>query len=179
MSWQSRIQLRRDRAAQWAGPIPHMLEPGEMAVAFDSSGGGQIRIGTSPRQAWSQAARVIDFGPGLAPLMVEDNPSLVTGDLIAYDSGKPVAGAKQIDFDPNRASGAVVYTHATATFSTDPSVVLTTDLDGGSYKGPGFIETTAPEFAVSYSPQIGGSGTTEPYSEPTFAPSYQPSLGQA
>lgn len=175
MGWQTRMQIRRDALTQWEGVIPHYLERGEMAIGTGDP--GELRIGVS-RQPWSESVLVNYVGLNLQPLLLLDDPSLTTGDLIAYDGGRPVSGAKQIDFETSSVSGAVVYTHATATFSTDPSVVLTNDLDGGDYKSDAFVDTEAPAFSPTYSPQFGESGTSEPYSQPAFAPSYAPTIGE-
>lgn len=173
--WNSRIQIRRDSTTSWIG-FPHNLDKGEMAIANDG-GVGEIRIGVR-RQLWEVAPVIAEFGPGLVPLTVQDNSAIVAGDLIAFQNGKPVSGAKQIDFETSSVSGAVVYTHSTATFSTDPSVVLTNDLDGGDYKSDAFVDNEAPAFSPTYSPQFGESGTSEPYSQPAFAPSYAPTIGE-
>ena len=173
-TWNSRLLLRRDRAASWNDRTPHALERGELAIAYGDNA-GEIRIGIEDSQPWAEACSVMTWGQGTVPLLAGE---ATDGQVLAYQGGDWL-GAEVIGFEAALGSGAVTYDAATSAFGTDTTVTLTKDLDGGSFRGEEFRDTTPPAFDESYAPAFADVGTTEPYSAPSFAPGYTPSIGDS
>lgn len=173
-TWNSRLLLRRDRAGSWNDQTPHALEKGELAIAYGDNA-GEIRIGIEDSQPWAEACSVMAWGPGTAPLLAGE---ALDGQVLAYQGGEWL-GAEVIGFEAALPTGAVTYNAATRSYGTDTSVTLTRDLDGGSFQSFEFRDTTPPAFAESYQPAFSDVGTTEPYSAPSFAPGYAPSIGES
>lgn len=175
-TWDSRILLRRDDVSQWNDGTPRRLEKGELAVAYDNRNNkGEVRIGTEDRQPWAEACTIAVWGQGTTPLLAGE---AADGQVLAFQGGDWL-GAGVIEFGAALPTGAVTYNAATSSYGTDTTVTLTKDLDGGSFRGEEFRDTTPPAFAESYAPAFADVGTTEPYSAPTFAPNYTPSIGDS
>lgn len=149
--WDSRIKIRIDSSTEFDGPA-RTLNAGELAAAT-KDGTVEIRVGTLQGQTFASAIRLSSGLPGFAPLVIDDGSATSGGDggLLWWDGDEWKTGATPIEFNPASASGAVTYTSATDTWSTDTSLIVPSSIDGGSFS----VNVVAPAFSASYAPQIG------------------------
>jgi len=149
--WNSRIQIRADEAAAWEGSSPPpTLNAGEMAAAISLSG-VIVRVGTDGNQEFGAAPLLMAGAPGLVPLVIDQGGTSSGDGLLWWDGTKWEPDATPITWNTSTASGAVTYTDSTDTWSTNASLTIITDADGGTFTGL-FV---APSFSSGYDPTIG------------------------
>jgi len=149
--WNSRIQIRADEAAAWEGSSPPpTLNAGEMAAAIDASG-VKVRVGTDGNQEFKSAPLLMAGAPGFAPLVIDEGGTSSGAGLLWWDGTGWEPDATPIVWNTSTASGAVVYTDSTDTWSTSAALTVITDADGGTFVG----SYTAPAFSSGYAPTIG------------------------
>lgn len=149
--WNSRIQIRADEASAWEGSSPPpTLNAGEMAAAISLSG-VIVRVGTDGNQEFGAAPLLMAGAPGFDPLIIEEGSTSSGDGLLWWDGTKWEPDATPITWNTSTASGAVTYTDSTDTWSTNASLTIITDADGGTFTGL-FV---APSFSSGYDPTIG------------------------
>jgi hypothetical protein len=149
--WDSRIQIRADDAAAWEGNSPPpTLNAGEMAAAIKGDT-VEVRVGTSGSQAFASAPILMAGSQGFAPLVIDGGGTSSGAGLLWWDGTKWEPDATPIAWNTSTASGAVVYTDSTDTWSANAALTVITDADGGTFTGS-FV---APSFSASYDPTIG------------------------
>lgn len=147
--WDSRIQIRTDNAEAYKGPPESTVNAGELAAGIEGAE-VEIRAGLSSLAGYTSSPIIAKGAVNAEMLTAEAGASLSDGDLIAWD-GDWSAGATPIAWNTSTASGAVIYTDSTDTWSTNAALTVIADADGGTFTGS-FV---APSFSASYDPTIG------------------------
>jgi hypothetical protein len=160
--WNSRIQIRTDADSAWNPPDPdnpegdlppgRTLDEGELGAGINSKGTGvQLRVGIANNQPFMDSPLLAAGEPGELPVVVAKDSTGSGSGTLWWDGGQWQPDGATIEWSASASSGAVTYDSVTDTWSTDPSLVVITDADGGTFSGS-FV---APTFSAGYQPQIG------------------------
>lgn len=151
----TRIKLRADNHAAYQGVPQSTVNEGELVVGVDATSSAvYMKLGTGAGQAYSYAVQVgrALIGSSGAPLNAyAPNGAPPNNALVVFDGEEWNAGAAPIEFSADSASGVLTYAASTDTWATDTSLFVPSSLDGGTFTG-NFV---APSFAASYQPSIG------------------------
>ncbi len=148
--WNTRIQVRNDQAAAWAAEDGPVVDTGELAVSINGDA-VEIRVGTQPAMPFSKAPRLASGEPDTQPVAIDSGSTSSGAGTLWWDGSQWQPDATPIVWNTSASTGAVQYTAATDSWSTNPSVTIITDADGGLFSG----SYTAPAFAPGYDPTIG------------------------
>jgi len=149
----TRIKLRSDQRATWRGNTPqNTLNGGEVVIALEGSS-ALGHLGTSDQQPFANTALLGagDTELNSSPLVYGTLGEPADGAMIGFEGGVWKADSTAIQWNTGTASGAVIYTDSTDTWSTNAALTIITDADGGTFTGS-FV---APSFSASYDPTIG------------------------
>jgi hypothetical protein len=148
--WNTRIQIRNDQAGAWSPENEPVVDTGELAASIDGDS-VEIRVGMRPGMSFDLAPRLAAGEPDTQPLAIDSGSTSSGAGTLWWDGSQWQPDGTPIIWSISSATGAVQYTAATDSWSTNASVTIITDADGGLFTG----SFTAPAFSPSYDPTIG------------------------
>ncbi len=148
--WNTRIQIRNDQAGAWSSEDDPVIDSGELAASINGDA-VEIRVGVQTATPFDTAPRLAAGEPDTQPLAIDSGSTSSGAGTLWWDGSQWQPDGTPIIWNISSATGAVQYTAATNAWSTDPSVTIITDADGGSFSG----SFTAPAFSAGYDPTIG------------------------
>lgn len=148
--WDSRILIRTDDADAYKGAPESTLNTGELAAGVEGVS-VEIRAGIAGSSTYVTSPVIAKGEASSEVLAATVNASPASGDLVHWDGSSWQTDGNKIEFSTDSASGVLTYTATTDTWATDTSSFVPSSLDGGTFTGS-FV---APSFAASYQPSIG------------------------